>query len=75
MGVLSMSDKERLRKAYLEMVFLKRLMLLQASQTLELSYCQAKRVYRRYKSEKDAGLTNQSRGRAGLTLIPSVNGE
>jgi transposase len=62
MGVLFMSDKERLRKAYMEMVVLKKITLLQASQQLGVSYRQAKRLYKRYRAENDAGLIHRSRG-------------
>ena len=63
MGHLVMSEKERLRKAIFEMVKLGHLTLLQAAQQAEISYRQAKRLYKRYKHEGDDGLLNKNRGR------------
>lgn len=62
MGHLVMSDKERSRKAMMEMVRLGRLKLNQAAIQCGLSYRQAKRVYRSYKDKGDAGLVHQARG-------------
>lgn len=61
-GHLIMSDKERHRKAIMEMVSKGRLTLDQAAEQCEISYRQAKRIYRRYKIEGDAGLVHQARG-------------
>ena len=62
MGVLSMSDKERLRKSYMDMVLLKKLNLPQVSKALQVSYRQTKRLYKAYKREKDHVLVHKSRG-------------
>lgn len=62
MGVMVMSEQERLRKAIFEMVKQKRLTLKQAAIQCELSYRQVLRIYRRYITQGDAGLTHQSRG-------------
>ena len=62
MGVISMNNKERLRKAVLEMVKLKKITLVQAAMQCELSYRQVIRIYEEYLEKGDAGLTHQSRG-------------
>lgn len=62
MGVMKMSEKERQRKAVLEMVRQRRLSLRQASLQCALSYRQTLRIYQRYLESGDAGLTHQSRG-------------
>lgn len=62
MGVLLMSEKERLRKAIFEMVKQGRITLRHASKQCELSYRQTLRVYAAYLGKGDAGLTHQSRG-------------
>jgi transposase len=62
MGHLVMSEKERLRKAVMEMVRQKNLTLDQAAVQCNMSYRQAKRVYRSYKEKGDAGLVHQARG-------------
>jgi len=61
-GHLVMSEKERLRKALMEMVKQGKLLLNQAAIQCGLSYRQAKRVYRSYKEKGDAGLVHQARG-------------
>lgn len=62
MGTLAMSEKERQRKALMEMVKQGKLKLNKAAEQCGLSYRQAKRVYRSYKEKGDAGLVHQSRG-------------
>jgi transposase len=62
MGVLSMNEKERLRKAIFEMVKQRRITLKQASLQCGLSYRQVLRVYAAYLQKGDAGLIHQSRG-------------
>lgn len=62
MGHLVMSDKERLRKALMEMVSQKKITLNQAAIQCQISYRQAKRLYRRYKLEGDTGIVHHSRG-------------
>jgi transposase len=62
MGVLLMSEKERLRKAIFEMVKQRRITLSQASIQCELSYRQTLRLYAAYLKKGDAGLIHQSRG-------------
>lgn len=70
MGVIIMSDKERLRKGLLEMVQQKKLMLVQAAIQSEMSYRQILRIYQRYEAEGDAGLTHKSRGRQSNKINP-----
>jgi len=62
MGHLMMSEKERQRKVYMEMVRQRKLTLVKAAEQLMLSYRQTKRVYRRYLEQGDAGLIHKSRG-------------
>lgn len=59
MGHLVMSEKERLRKAVFEMVAQGCLTLVMAAKQAEISYRQAKRLYKRYKEEGDKGLVNK----------------
>ncbi len=70
MGAMIMSDKERLRKALLEMVKQKKLTLAQAATQCEMSYRQILRLYQRYEAEGDAGLTHKSRGRQSSKSNP-----
>lgn len=64
MGLLLMSDKERLRKATLEMVKQRKITLIMAAIQCDISYRQAIRLYQRYGSQGDAGLVHKARGRA-----------
>lgn len=61
-GHLIMSEKERLRKAIMEMVKRGQITLNQAAEHCNISYRQIKRVYREYKKRGDAGLVHQARG-------------
>ena len=61
--VLLMSRKERERKNVFELVRLGHITLKDASERLSLSYRQTKRVWRRYRDDKDRGLVHRSRGR------------
>lgn len=72
-GHLVMSEKERLRKAMMEMVHQGKLKLGQAAKQCELSYRQAKRIYRKYKEEGDAGLVHQARGKKSNRNHPHRN--
>lgn len=62
-GHLIMSKKERLHLTMIKMVAQGRVKLKKAADHCQLSYRQAKRLYRRYKVEGDAGLVHQARGR------------
>ena len=64
MGTISMSRKERKRLEAFSRVKLGGMTLVEASELLELSYRQTKRVWSRYQSEGDAGLVHRLRGRA-----------
>jgi hypothetical protein len=63
MGDLTMSEKERRRKAYLEMVKQGVLTLVKAADYLEISYRQVKRIYKKYVIQGDEGLIHKNRGR------------
>jgi hypothetical protein len=60
-----MSQKERTRLGVMKQVKAKHLSLVAAAQLMELSYRQAKRVWRRYQDKGDAGLVHLGRGQAG----------
>ena len=62
-GSLLMSRKERKRLAVLAQVKRGELKLVTAGEVMAVSYRQAKRVWRRYRVEGDAGLVHRSRGR------------
>lgn len=63
MGHLLMSDKERLRKAWMTMVFEGKVKLNKAAEAIDVTYRQAKRIYRRFLDEGDVGLIHRSRQR------------
>jgi len=63
MEILRMSRRERKRLELLSRVRRSELTLAKAAELLDLSYRQAKRVYRRYREEQDAGLVHRLRGR------------
>lgn len=73
MGHLVMSEKERLRKAIMEMVKRGQLRLGQAAKQCGISVRQAKRVYRAYKEHGDAGLVHQARGQISNRRHPHRN--
>ena len=62
-GSLLMSRKERKRLAVLAQVKSGELKLVTAGEVMGVTYRQAKRVWRRYRVEGDAGLVHRSRGR------------
>ena len=53
MGKLIMGKRERVRAKLLEMVVQKKISLKEASIEMEISYRQAKRIYKRYCQEGD----------------------
>lgn len=63
MGILLMSDKERMRKTVFEAVQGQGLTLKHAAKRLGLSYRQTRRSYQRFKAQGDEGLVHRSRGR------------
>jgi transposase len=62
---LLMSQKERTRLGVMKQVKAKQLSLVAAAQLMDVSYRQAKRVWRRYQDKGDAGLVHVGRGQAG----------
>jgi hypothetical protein len=62
-GKLLMSRRERKRLAVLAPVKRGELKLVTAGEVMGVTYRQAKRVWRRYRMEGDAGLVHRSRGR------------
>ena len=62
-GNILMSRRERNRLAVLAQVKSGELTLVTAGEVMALTYRQAKRVWRRYRLEGDAGLVHRSRGR------------
>ena len=62
-GNILMSRRERERLAVLAQVKSGELKLVTAGAVMGVSYRQAKRVWRRYRIEGDAGLVHRSRGR------------
>jgi transposase len=60
---LIMSRKELERKTLLEGFIYKKLTLKDAAKKMGISYRQAKRIWKRYKTEKDAGLQHKNRGK------------
>jgi transposase len=63
---LTMSRKERNRITIMVGVKTKELSQAQAAELLGVSYRQAKRIWRRYQDEGDAGLVHRLRGKLGL---------
>ena len=63
MGDLIMSARERRRLEMMSRVRDKQVLLVKAAELLDLSYRQAKRLWRRYRQEGDAGLVHRLRGR------------
>src|ERR1035437_6581470 len=66
METLTMSRKERNRMTIMAGVKGKELTQVQAAELMGLGYRQAKRIWRRYQDEGDAGLLHPLRGQAGL---------
>ena len=65
-----MSRKERRRLELLARVRDKMLKLVKAAELMRLSYRQAKRVWRRFQREGDAGLVHRLRGRRSVRARP-----
>ena len=63
MGELKMSARERRRLEMMSRVRDKHVLLVKAAELLDLSYRQAKRLWRRYRQNGDAGLVHRLRGR------------
>lgn len=60
---LIMSKKELERKTLLEAYICKKLDLTEVASRMEISYRQAKRIWKRYRQEKDKGLIHANRGK------------
>jgi len=60
-----MSQKERERIPVMKAVDKHELKLVEAAELLEVGYRQARRIWRRYLAEGDAGLVHRTRGRPG----------
>jgi transposase len=71
-GSLLMSQRERKRLAVLAQVKSGELKLVTAGEAMGVSYRQAKRVWRRYRVEGDAGLVHRSRGRPSPRRKPAA---
>jgi hypothetical protein len=67
-----MSRKERDRMKIMAGVKAKELSQVQAAELMGLCYRQAKRVWRRYQNEGDAGLVHRLRGKSGLRCKPAA---
>src|SRR5882672_1372266 len=67
-----MSRKERDRMKIMAGVKANELSQVQAAELMGLGYRQAKRVWRRYQDEGDAGLVHRLRGKAGLGCKPAA---
>ena len=67
-----MSRQERKRVTIMAGVKSKALTQVQAAELMGLGYRQAKRVWRRYQAEGDAGLVHRLRGQAGLRRKPAA---
>ena len=67
---LTMSRKERERMTIMAGVKSQELSQVQAAELMGLGYRQAKRIWRRYQDEGDAGLVHRLRGKPGLRHKP-----
>lgn len=67
-----MSQKERKRIPIMAGVKAKQLSLVQATELLEVSYRQAKRIWRRYQADGDAGLVHRLRGQPSHRRKPTT---
>ncbi len=65
-----MNRKERNRMTIMAGVKANELSQVQAAELLGLGYRQAKRVWRRYQDQGDAGLVHRLRGKPGLRRKP-----
>jgi transposase len=70
METILMSQRERRRLEVFSRVGRGEMKLAEASSLLGLSYRQAKRVWRRYREDGDAGLVNRARGRSSNRQSP-----
>jgi|SRR5579883_117293 len=69
---LIMSKRELERKTLLESYVCGKLTLSEVARCLDISYRQAKRIWGRYKKEKDKGLVHRSRGKVPVNAYSSA---
>lgn len=72
METIEMSTRERVRMQLMSRVAGLSLKLWMAAETMQVSYRQAKRIYRRYREEGDAGLVHKGRGRRSNRRRPDA---
>lgn len=72
MGIFLMNQQERNRLATLNQVKQQQLTLARAAQIMNLSYRQAKRIWRRYRQHGDKGLVHGNRGRPSARRFPQA---
>ena len=75
MGAILMSRKERRRLELLSRVRDRVLKLVKAAELMSVSYRQAKRIWRRYEQEGDAGIVHRLRGQRSHRAKPSAQRE
>lgn len=71
MGTIEMSKQERRRMALMTRVADRLLKVCEAAEMMQVSYRQAKRIWRRYRREGDMGLVHRSRGQASNRARPA----
>jgi len=72
MGAILMSRKERRRLELLSRVRDRAIKLVKAAELMAVSYRQAKRIWRRYRQQGDAGLVHRLRGRRSARAKPAA---
>lgn len=70
-GAISMNEKERRRLEVLSRVSRDEILLVEAARMMRVSYRQAKRIYRRFREEGDAGLVHRQRGQRSNRSTPA----
>src|SRR5438874_4408990 len=75
MDELRMSAKERIRLEAFNRVKRKELTVVEAAELVGLSVRQARRMWKRFRSESDAGLVHRLRGRASNHRLAEEVGE
>ena len=72
METMKMSTRERRRMGLMTRVAEKLLKIRAAAEMMRVSYRQAKRIWRRYREEGDAGLVHRGRGRSSSRSRPEA---
>ena len=72
METIEMNTRERRRMGLMTRVAEKLLKLRVASEMMRITYRQAKRIWRRYREEGDAGIVHRSRGRRSSRARPEA---